>query len=107
MSNDTKILAGRRARSVLANGASGLAAALCLASGGSAAAPTFTTFGVSNAIGTFAYAINAGGSVAGYYADPSSHYHGFVRAADGTITTFDAKASVGTYPHGINTKGAI
>jgi hypothetical protein len=107
MSIDAKIPAGRRMHAALRNGVSAVAVALCLASGGAAAAPTYTIFDVSGSLATAPAAINAGGSVTGFYVDPSDIFHGFVRAADGTITPFDPKASTFTNPSGINTKGAI
>ncbi len=38
--------------------------------------------------GTGGISINTGGAIAGTYADTSTVYHGFVRAANGKITTF-------------------
>src|SRR5204862_1559199 len=107
MSNHAEILAGRRGRSLLRNGVSAVAVALCLVSGGAAAAPTYTIFDVSGSLATAPAAINAGGSVTGLYVDASDIFHGFVRASDGTVTPFDPKASISTQPSAINTKGAI
>ena len=52
MSNHAEIPAGGRAGSALRFGASAVAVALCLASGGAAAAPTFTVFDPSPAVGS-------------------------------------------------------
>jgi hypothetical protein len=45
--------------------------------------------------GTFAYAINLGSTIMGFYLDASNVYHGFVRATDGTITTFSTWCGTG------------
>ncbi|MGB7592659.1 MAG: hypothetical protein WBO19_15600 [Terriglobia bacterium] len=78
---------------------------------------TFTAFDVPGAgagvlQGTLPFSINAAGDIAGFYADTSGAWHGFVRAADGTITPFDAPGagkgvSQGTFPISINTAGDI
>jgi len=64
--------------------------------------------------GTFPASINAGGDVAGMYADANNAYHGFVRAAStGAITAFDVPGAPtslghrGTIPISINTGGDI
>ena len=75
-----------------------------VAATGPAAGETFITFQVSGH-DTYAYAINAGGAVAGSYGSGISHGH--VRAADGTITTFDPEGSSDTFPLSINRKGAV
>jgi hypothetical protein len=62
-----------------------------------------TTFDVSAAgtgiyQGTEAYAINAAGTITGFYIDANGVSHGFVRVAFGSITTFDTPgAGTGTY----------
>lgn len=45
--------------------------------------------------------------ITGAYFDAQSHYHGFVRAANGTITDFDYPSAVGTSATAINTAGTI
>jgi hypothetical protein len=80
-------------------------------------AKSFTTFdapgaGTSPGQGTFAFGINPGGAVIGYYIDASNVFHGFVRAPRGTITTFDAPGATtspgqGTLAFGKNPAGAI
>jgi len=62
--------------------------------------------------GTFAYDINAEGTIIGWYADANWVVHGFLKSSDGRITTFDGpNASTtqgqGTYPMTINSEGAI
>lgn len=57
--------------------------------------------------GTFASSINAGGSIAGYYAYSPFLYHGYVRQADGSSTTFDPQASISTVSMSINDAGEI
>jgi hypothetical protein len=57
--------------------------------------------------GTLAYAINEGGTVAGYYFDSNPMTHGFLRAPNGTFITFDAPgggtgAYQGTFVFGFN-----
>ena len=56
--------------------------------------------------GTFPYAINSSGSVAGWYTDVYGKTHGFVRASDGTYADVDV-GTLGTAAYGINAKGAI
>jgi hypothetical protein len=68
---------------------------------------SFVTFDVPGAAGTFPWGMNSSGVIAGSYADGSSNYHGFVRAADGTITTFDVPEANQTQPGGINDDGVI
>lgn len=56
--------------------------------------------------------INAGGSIAGYFADTSSVYHGFLRDSSGTITILDAPgagtaADEGTEIADMNTGGVM
>src|SRR3954466_6500212 len=107
MSNNARILFGRRTHFALRNGLSAVAVALCAASGDATAAPTFTIVDVDGAVYTFVDAINAGGSVTGNYLDAGGTTRGFVRAADGTIALFDPTASISTEPHAINKSGAI
>jgi hypothetical protein len=75
---------------------------------------TFDAPGAGNSAGqgTFAFSINQGGTIAGYYLDKSNVYHGFVRTQHGHITTFDVPAAgtgagQGTLPFGSNPEGAI
>src|SRR5262249_17755730 len=79
-----------------------IAGAICVAAAGGAAGATFTTIDVTGANATFATAINAGGSVTGYYSQPN--HGGFVRDPDGTITTFTVKRGGDITPVGINRK---
>jgi len=53
------------------------------------------------------FAINPAGTIAGYYADASGAFHGFLRARDGTITTFDAPGAIDTFSYSINPAEAI
>jgi len=68
--------------------------------------------GTTRGQGTWATAINAGGVIAGYYADSGGACHGFVRNTDGTYISFDTP--LGTHgaptcpqPSSINAAGAI
>ena len=45
--------------------------------------------------------------ITGFYFDPSTGYHGFVRAATGKITKFDPRGSQKTTAVSINDAGAI
>jgi hypothetical protein len=79
----------------------------------------FTTFDVPGAgmapdtgQGTYPWAINPAGAIAGDYLDASYVYHGFLRTPDGKITTFDAPGAgtgegQGTYVQSIDSAGAI
>jgi hypothetical protein len=76
--------------------------------------PTFTTFGVSGASGTYPRSINRAGGIAGQYdtkgAVNGSFTHGFVRAADGSIASFDAPGgihTIGTSTQAINAGGTV
>jgi len=70
---------------------------------------TFAEFGVPNALGNGATAVNAAGTVTGYWTDGDYNLHGFVRDASGTITSFDAPNAGpgGTWPVVINANGDI
>ena len=62
--------------------------------------------------GTIAISINAGGTIAGSWADPNFANHGFVRTTDGTISEFDVSGAggagtFGTVSGSINTAGVI
>lgn len=57
--------------------------------------------------GTYGYALNGRGEVAGFYADANSVYHGFLRDCDGVITTFDPPNSQSTFVAGLNDEGEI
>jgi hypothetical protein len=63
--------------------------------------------GRSSGQGTAATSINKNGSVAGYYFDPLSKTHAFVRSVSGEITEFDAPGLVGTSAAAINGAGQI
>ena len=93
--NCASILVGAVRKGMLAVGAA--ACLLALNSSASAQESRIITFDapgsgtVANAFnGTFATAINAVGTVAGYYNDSNLVSHCFIRTADGKITTFDA-----------------
>jgi len=68
---------------------------------------TVTTFDVTGAVATQAWAIDDAGVSAGYYFDDLGANHGFVRAPDGTITTFDGPKASNTVAYHINNKGEI
>jgi len=64
--------------------------------------------------GTLPLAINANGTVAGFFQGTNWLTHGFSRSPDGKFTTFDAPGEgtvvgswQGTYPNDINLEGAI
>lgn len=81
-------------------------AAIVLVSAGSATAKDqFTTFDPTGSIYTVVAAINASGTVAGYYEDSNYAAHGFVRASDGTIAAFDPAGSTATSVTSINDSG--
>jgi hypothetical protein len=101
-------------------GALALCLALCMPGLGLSASPkkptiiTFDAPGAGTGInqGTAGLGNNTAGAITGFYIDPSSVFHGFLRAPDGTITTFDAPgvgtgADDGTFPFGLNPGGAI
>ena len=50
---------------------------------------TITAFHKSGSIGTYAWSINAKGSITGYYVGSDNARHGFVRVSDGKIASFD------------------
>jgi hypothetical protein len=56
---------------------------------------------------TFAGAINAAGTVTGYYIDNDGVPHGFVRVRNGDIEAFDVPNSMGTLALAINSFGVI
>jgi hypothetical protein len=70
---------------------------------------------IANAVcpGTISGAINAEGTIAGFYLDTNNVEHGFVRSPQGEITTFDVPGAgaagplQGTVSQNINTKGVI
>lgn len=57
--------------------------------------------------GTYAFAINPMGAIAGYYIDANFVFHGFLRARDGTVTTIDPENSVFTQIWSINPAGTV
>lgn len=57
--------------------------------------------------GTYAFAINPMGAIAGYYIDATGAYHGFLRARDGTVSTVDPENSVFTQIWSINPAGTV
>ena len=56
---------------------------------------TFTTFDVPGAVGTFPFAINNNGDIAGLYTTSAGNT-GFIRKADGTFTSFDLSSVNGS-----------
>jgi len=85
--------------------------ALILGSAGSAgAAASFTVIDAPGAStfypGTFAMAVNASGTIAGYYSDTTYTWHGFVRTPGGVYTTFQVNG-FNTTVAAINASGAI
>jgi hypothetical protein len=90
-----------------------LLAALCLSSPLTCASQningeaTYISFSVLGAQDTIPLAINASGTVTGYYYASPSLVRGFLRTADGTISTFDVMGGVWTQPESINAKGDI
>src|ERR1700742_5190437 len=87
------------------SGLCALRVAICLVSS-AAAAGHFTTFTVPGATDTQATAINAVGTVTGFYS-VHGQKQGFVRATDGTITTFAAPGLADVVPTSINAAGWI
>jgi len=56
---------------------------------------------IGNGQGTRAYAINAAGTITGFYTDNGAHCHGYLRNANGTFTQIDAPdAGTGPFPQG-------
>jgi len=49
-----------------------------------------------HASSTFANALNASGTVAGYYSAPSGKAHGFVRTPNSALITIDVPEALGT-----------
>src|SRR5580658_2414666 len=85
--------------------------ALALGLAGSAgAAGTFTVIDAPGAStrypGTFAVAVNASGTIAGYYTDPSQSWHGFVRSPSGVYTEFQVNG-LATFVAAINASGTV
>src|SRR6266481_4994752 len=72
-----------------------------------ATSPTITTFDVSGSTDTEVGRINNLGQVAGDYLDSTSHYHGFVRDAQGNMTTFDVSGATNTVAFAINNLGQV
>jgi hypothetical protein len=68
----------------------------------------FATFDAPGAAhGTVPVAINADGTITGYYVDASDAPHGFLRAPNGDIVTFDVPDHAGTTPRGLNDEGTV
>lgn len=62
-----------------------------------------TTFGVPNAIVTFAYQLNKGNQIIGYYIDANGNNHGFTRDKRGTLAfPIDMPGATGTFLLGNN-----
>jgi|HubBroStandDraft_6_1064221.scaffolds.fasta_scaffold48291_5 hypothetical protein len=67
----------------------------------------FATFDPPGSTYTHASAINASGTVAGYYVDSNNAEHGFVRTSDGTITTIDVPGASDTEAEALNDAGVV
>jgi hypothetical protein len=74
--------------------------------GGARVQPPITTFTIKLSREANPVAINASGTVTGYWTG-SSGTHGFVRATDGTVTGFDPPNSERTTPYAINASGTV
>lgn len=85
----------------------GLSLLLAVLGAFGADAGTFTSFKVPGAKDTAATAVNASGTVAGYYRVQGQKQAGFLRAPDGTLTTFSAPGLKSTIPEAINDGGAV
>ncbi len=69
-----------------------------------------TTFTLLNAAGTFPFAINARGQIAGSWRDSNfgvSNPHGFIRDVDGTTITIDYPGAMDTQVLGIDSRGSV
>src|SRR4051794_24259110 len=62
---------------------------------------------VQGSVDTYAYRINASGTITGYYRDVNNVTHGYVRTRKGTITTFDVPNGSFTAAFAINNFGAV
>src|SRR6476620_8330616 len=67
----------------------------------------YISFQVPDYHDTYPQSINRSFSVAGYCAQATSHYHGFVRGSEGRINLIDPPGSTFTIARGINAAGAI
>jgi hypothetical protein len=88
------------------SGLSALLLAACLVSS-AAIAGQFTSFTVPGAKNTEAVAINASGTVTGFYSLRAGKQAGFLRAPGGTITTFSVPGFRSTVPTAINDAGWV
>lgn len=68
---------------------------------------TITTFVAPNGHGTYPYAINNSGTIAGTFGVRNKDAHGFLRTADGTFTPFRVAGSQSTQILALNNRGAI
>src|ERR1700688_968061 len=69
--------------------------------------PSYLSFEVPGALGTYPMSINASMAVTGYYYVSSTETRGFLRNHDGDFTTFSVRNSVWTEPESINARGDI
>jgi uncharacterized membrane protein len=69
--------------------------------------PSYLSFAVPGALGTYPMTINDSQAVTGYYYVSSTVTRGFLRDADGEITSFDVLGGVWTEPESINAAGEI
>ena len=67
----------------------------------------YISFQVPDYHDTYPQSINRSFSVAGYCAQATSNYHGFVRGSEGRINLIDPPGSTFTIARGINAAGAI
>ncbi len=75
-------------------------------------AAAHTTFSAPKSVSTFAYSINKGSDVAGYYLDAAGVAHGFLRNKNGRTKKVDAPeagtgSGQGTFAFSINNKEAV
>jgi uncharacterized membrane protein len=66
-----------------------------------------TTFQYSSSYGTYAFEINDGNVVTGYFNDANLIYHGFLRFPDGRMIQMDVPGAYGTLSFGLNDVGQI
>jgi hypothetical protein len=69
--------------------------------------PSYLSFQVPGALGTYPMSINNSMTVTGYYTTSYTTAAGFFRDAEGAITTFSVRGSLWTEPESINAAGDI
>lgn len=65
------------------------------------------SYDLFNDCGTFGSAINASGTIVGYYLNTSDAIAGFIRTPDATYTSFQALGQWPTYPYDLTNGGTI